>query len=262
MSKPGQAARLPSCRTIHTRAVQADDPYGVLADRYATHNETGPYNALYERPALLALLGAQHGRDVLDLGCGPGLVAEALLTAGAIVTAIDRSPAMLDVAASRLGERATVLQHNIEDPLPFPENTFDTVTAGLVLHYLPDWRALLAEVHRVLRPHGRLVASVHHPLTDQRVPTLEPAGHGPYLQSYPITERWELDGVTAEVRFWHHPLGQMSSWIRGAGLALTDVVEPRPVTAMATAFPDAYDRLSAQPAFLLLAARKPGSVEP
>lgn len=239
--------------------MQADDPYNVLADRYATRNEAGPYNALYERPALLALLGAQSGRDVLDLGCGPGPVAEALLNAGATVTAVDRSAAMLDYAARRLGERATLLQHDIEDPLPFAESTFDTVAAGLVLHYLPDWGALLAEVHRVLRPGGRLVASVHHPLTDQRVPTLEPAGHGAYLESYPITDRWELGDVTADVRFWHHPLGQMSTWISRAGLTLTDVVEPRPLAAMATQFPEAYDRLSAQPAFLLFAARKPSS---
>jgi hypothetical protein len=50
----------------------------------------------------------------------------------------------------------------------------------------------------------------------------------------------------------------MVAWMAGAGLAITDVVEPSPAEAMAHEFPEVYAKLSAQPAFLLLVAQKPG----
>ncbi|BBG02293.1 MULTISPECIES: class I SAM-dependent methyltransferase [Pseudonocardia] len=234
------------------------DPYDVLAGHYVEHNRTGPYNAYYERPALLELCGDQCGRDVLDLGCGPGVTAAALLGAGARVTALDRSAAMISAAAGLLGDRATLLQHDMNDPLPLPDAAVDTVVAGLSLHYLADWSGPLAEIRRVLRPGGRLVASVHHPMTDRRVPSLAPDGHGDYLDSYPIPIRWSVGAVSASVRFWHHPLGRITGWVSGAGLSLTDLVEPRPVEEMAVDHPGTFAALSAEPAFLLIAATAPG----
>lgn len=48
------------------------DFYDRYAHEYADKNETEPFNALYERPAALALLGDVAGQCVLDAGCGPG----------------------------------------------------------------------------------------------------------------------------------------------------------------------------------------------
>ncbi|GAA4904812.1 hypothetical protein EV188_102298 [Actinomycetospora succinea] len=59
------------------------------------------------------------------------------------------------------------------------------------------------------------------------------------------------------MRFWHHPLGRMTGWITGAGFVLAGLVEPRPVPAMARSHPEAFARLDAEPAFLLLDARVP-----
>ncbi|MHC1561143.1 class I SAM-dependent methyltransferase [Actinomycetospora sp. C-140] len=233
-----------------------DDPYEVLAEAYEAHTAVAPYNALYERPALLALLGDVTGRDVLDLGSGPGVLAAAMVDAGARVTGLERSAAMVRIATARLGDRAVVHRHDLTEPLPVGHASADVVVAGLVLHYLGDWAPLLAEVRRVLRPGGRFVASVHHPFADRRVRTLEE--RGPYLESHTLAERWSMDGHAAIVRFWHHPLGRMAGWITGAGLELTDLVEPRPVPEMATTHPEVFARLSDEPAFLLVEARVPG----
>jgi SAM-dependent methyltransferase len=230
------------------------DPYVEHAGAYAAHNPVAPYNALYERPALLDLAGDVAGLDVLDLGCGPGITTAELVGRGARVTGLDRSAALLEHARAR--SDADLLVHDLADPLPLPDSAFDLVVSGLVLHYLEDWSAVLGEVHRVLRPGGRFVASVHHPLTDVRIRSLEP--HGDYLASYPIADTWTMDGVDVVVRFWHHPLGAMTAWFAGAGLALTDVVEPRPLPAMADSDPAAFARLTAEPAFLLLGARRLG----
>ncbi|WP_433802763.1 class I SAM-dependent methyltransferase [Actinomycetospora sp. CA-084318] len=230
------------------------DPYVEHAAAYAAHNAVAPYNAYYERPALLDLAGDVSGLDVLDLGCGPGVTTAALVGRGARVTGVDGSAPLL-AHARGLSDAAFVV-HDLADPLPFPDGSFDLVVAGLVLHYLPDWTAVLAEVARVLRPGGRLVASVHHPLTDVRIASLEP--HGTYLESYRVADTWRMAGEDVVVRFFHHPLGAMAAWVTGAGLVLTDLVEPRPLPSMAERDPEAFDRLSREPAFLLLAACRVG----
>ncbi|GAA4855420.1 class I SAM-dependent methyltransferase [Actinomycetospora corticicola] len=230
------------------------DPYSDHAAAYAAHNAVAPYNALYERPALLDLANDVAGLDVLDLGCGPGVTTAELVRRGARVTGLDRSAALVEHARGLSG--AEFLVHDLADPLPLTDAAVDLVVAGLVLHYLDDWSAVLAEVYRVLRPGGRFVASVHHPLTDVRIASLEP--HGAYLESYRIADVWEMAGEEVVVWFWHHPLGSMTGWIAGAGLTLTDVVEPRPLPSMADSHPESFVRLSAEPAFLLLETRRLG----
>jgi SAM-dependent methyltransferase len=230
------------------------DPYTDHAAAYAAHNAVAPYNALYERPALLDRVDDVADLDVLDLGCGPGVTTAALVGRGARVTGLDGSAALLEHARGL--SAAVFVEHDLTDPLPFADSAFDVVVSGLVLHYLGDWAAVLGEVHRVLRPGGRFVASVHHPLTDVRIASLEP--HGTYLESYRIADVWEMAGEEVVVRFWHHPLGAMTGWVAGAGLALTEVVEPRPLPSMADTHPEAFRRLTTEPAFLLLAARRLG----
>jgi len=84
---------------------------------YESHAAVSPYNALYDRPAVLNLLGDVGGRLILDAGCGPGLYAEELLARGAEVIAFDRSTGMIDLARTRLGERASLRVHDLAEPL-------------------------------------------------------------------------------------------------------------------------------------------------
>jgi 2-polyprenyl-3-methyl-5-hydroxy-6-metoxy-1,4-benzoquinol methylase len=70
-------------------------PYDKMARVFEEHGRDGPYNAHYDRPAVLALIGAVAGLQVLDAGCGPGFYAEELVAHGAEVVAIDVSEPML-----------------------------------------------------------------------------------------------------------------------------------------------------------------------
>ena len=98
------------------------------------------------------------GSRVLDLGCGDGSFAAAIAGAGATVT-------MADVAREALRRaRARVPQAEADEldegaPLPFAEDAFDLVWAGEVLEHVADVAGLLAEVRRVLRWGGTLVAT-------------------------------------------------------------------------------------------------------
>jgi len=94
------------------------------------------WNAYYERPAVLAMVGDVPGKRVLDAGCCAGAHAAALLERGARITGVDSSAGLLTIAADRLGEAVDLHVVDLADPLPFADATFDVVLASLVMHYL------------------------------------------------------------------------------------------------------------------------------
>ena len=108
------------------------------------------------RAFLLAHVAA--GERVLDLGCGDGAFAVALMDAGCAVTMADVSGEALRRARARApGAEAIELVEGA--PLPFAEDGFDVVWAGEVLEHVADVVGLLAEVRRVLRWGGTLLAT-------------------------------------------------------------------------------------------------------
>jgi ubiquinone/menaquinone biosynthesis C-methylase UbiE len=105
---------------------------------------------------------AQATGEVLEVAVGTGLNL-AHYPAEARVTGIDFSPAMLDVARQRAADlqREVVLTEADAQALPFPDAAFDTVVCTLGLCGFPDERVAIAEMHRVVRPGGRLLLLDH-----------------------------------------------------------------------------------------------------
>jgi SAM-dependent methyltransferase len=96
------------------------------------------------------------GKQVLDVGCGPGWLTVQYARAGAQVTAVDLTPQAVALAKKFLeyrGLTATVQEGNAEQ-LPFPDNSFDLVASSGVLHHTPDTPRAIRECFRVLRPNG------------------------------------------------------------------------------------------------------------
>jgi ubiquinone/menaquinone biosynthesis C-methylase UbiE len=116
-----------------------------------------------QRRAALDLLDPQPGEDVLDVGCGPGYLAceiAARVGARGSVHGVDSSRSMLATATRRsAGEQAASVFLVVGDALrlPFPDGSFDAVTATQVYEYVPDISGALTEARRVLRPGGRLL---------------------------------------------------------------------------------------------------------
>lgn len=217
------------------------DHYDSFAESYARQNETGLFNAHYAQPAVLDLAGSVSGRRILDAGCGAGPLAAALRDRGAQVTCFDSSTAMVALAQRRLGPDVLVLAADLAEPLPFGTGDFDDVVASLVLHYLEDWAGPLAELRRVLRPGGRLILAVNHPVIR---PVVYPDED--YFATSPYTEDYTFDEQTVELTFWHRPLHAMTDAFTQAGFTISVISEPpfSPGTPRDLLPPDLGDRTS------------------
>jgi ubiquinone/menaquinone biosynthesis C-methylase UbiE len=107
---------------------------------------------------LLDAAGAKPNTKALDLCCGQGNVAEALLSRGCEVVGIDFSPAMLAFARGR-APNATFIEADAQD-LPFDDAEFDFVVSNLGICHVPDQPRAVAEPRRVLRPAGKFAMTV------------------------------------------------------------------------------------------------------
>jgi SAM-dependent methyltransferase len=110
------------------------------------------------RNRALELLNVQPGERVVDLACGPGNVSRVLTAAGAQVVGIDLASGMLRLAVQDVPE-AYFARMDLED-LALSRSSFDAAFCGHGFQFVPRLDRALGEAHRVLRPGGRLAASV------------------------------------------------------------------------------------------------------
>ena len=230
-----------------------ENDYDSFAEAYSAENEISLVNAYYERPAMLALAGDVAGRRILDAGCGSGPLTAALRDRGAVVTGVDASAAMLALAKKRLGDDVALHLFDLSDRLPFEDGAFDDVVASLVLHYLEDWASTLAEMRRVLRPGGRLIASVDHPFVAYTIRDPRPD----YFATTSYTFDWTFNGRSVPMRFWRRPIHAMTDAFTTAGFRLAVVSEPQPDPVARELFPDDFHDLCVKPAFLFFVVEVP-----
>lgn len=119
-------------------------------------------------PAALSerIHGYSASRDlkVLDIGCGNGYVLFQYARNGAEVTGVDLTATAIDLSRKRFalgGLPGTFVEVDGEH-LPFPDNHFDIVCSMGVLHHISNPRPMVDEIHRVLRPGGRLIVMLYH----------------------------------------------------------------------------------------------------
>jgi 2-polyprenyl-6-hydroxyphenyl methylase/3-demethylubiquinone-9 3-methyltransferase len=114
------------------------------------------------RVQFIAERTALAGSRVLEVGCGGGLLAEALARAGARVTAIDLAPAMIEVARLHAAESALAVDYRLssaEDVAAAEPAGFDVVTCMEMLEHVPEPAAMTATLAHLLRPGGALFVS-------------------------------------------------------------------------------------------------------
>jgi SAM-dependent methyltransferase len=141
---------------VSGRAVAVGRYFDAVAGSYAgRYLDTGPagHALAIRQQRIFELIGAAEG-PALDAGCGPGLLLADLRARGIDAVGVDLSPAMVSQAATR----AASLTGSMER-LPFADGSFGLVIAAGSVEYVGDDWIALAELSRVLRPGGVLVAS-------------------------------------------------------------------------------------------------------
>lgn len=193
------------------------DKFGALANRW--WDPQGPQKALHAlNPARLGYVSARvelSGATALDVGCGGGLLSEALARAGADVTALDLAPELVKVARLHGLESGVKVDYRLQPVESLAAErpaSFDVVTCMEMLEHVPDPRAIIRACAMALKPGGRLFLS-----TLNRTP----AAFALAIIGAEYVARLLPKG-THQYRDFIRP-SELAAWLRQAGLQLEDV---------------------------------------
>ncbi len=197
---------------------------------------------------------------VLDVGCGEGQIARRVVDDGAdFVVGLDPTIRQLDVAQERGGGPRYV--RGVAEQFPIADASFDAAIACLVFEHMPDHRPAINEAARVLRPGGRFVFFLNHPL-------IQCPGSGWVVDHILEEEYWRIGPYLVEdvameelapgviLPFVHRPLSQYINALAEAGMHIVHMAEPAPpegFIARAAEYADA----ATIPRLLLLVADLP-----
>jgi SAM-dependent methyltransferase len=173
-----------------------------------------------EEPPLRRALDVLPAGTVLDAACGTGRWASYLVDRGHVVTGVDQSPAMLDVARAKLPE-ARFLEGELTR-LPLEDASVDAAVCALALVHVADLSTAIGELARVVRPGGRVVVSDVHP----------------FLVMLGWQAQFPTDQGRAYMRLHAHLPSDYATAALSAGLSVRGYEEP-PLTVDAVATPAA-----------------------
>ena len=150
--------------------------YDEFAARYEDRrdgHDPGGYHDLLDELELGFVERFGRGRDVLEVGCGTGLLLRRMAAFAASARGVDLSPGMLERARAR----GLDVSEASATELPFPDGSFDVVCSFKVLAHVREIHAALAEMTRVARPGGYVIAELYNPVSLRGlVKRLGPAG--------------------------------------------------------------------------------------
>jgi ubiquinone/menaquinone biosynthesis C-methylase UbiE len=241
--------------------------YNEHAVRWAERLRTGnnPAHYFLEKPAMYGKLPELNGSKILCVGCGSGEEIEMLLSRGAsFIHGFDISESLIDIARKTFPQ-ASFSVSAMEDRQPFEDEYFDFIYSSLTLHYSDDWKGILSEMRRLLRPGGRMLFSTHHPVKwgsqvirgdeqdsflmgyirpKQGMPTV----HGDYLGTRRIKDTW-FGSMTVE--YFHRPMSAIIRDIVASDFEILDLVEPMPINEAAVEQPGFWAIHSKIPLFMI-----------
>ncbi|MEE2780023.1 MAG: methyltransferase domain-containing protein [Myxococcota bacterium] len=131
--------------------------YDSFSDHYDVGRERG-YHRFLDEAELSVAASRCAGRDVLEVGCGTGLILERIAPMARTATGVDLSPGMLE----RARERGLEVHEGNATELPFEDGSFDTVVCFKVIAHVEAVEKALREMARVVRPGGHVVCEFYN----------------------------------------------------------------------------------------------------
>jgi ubiquinone/menaquinone biosynthesis C-methylase UbiE len=246
---------------------KAREDWNRLAEDYESfREESGTYNEIVEIPAMLSLIGDVKDKIVLDAGCGHGYYSILLAKKGAMVTGIDISERMIELAKKNAENAYVKCQFfvcDIQDLSMFGSNMFDIVTSSIVAGYLDDLGKAFLEVFRVLKPEGIFAFSENHPVLRGRWEKDQEGRRlhwnlDNYFQRSIETDKWRAQsGRVIETTSRHRIVQDYFDALISAGFLVERLIEPEPIKDGKLLNEDRYERGKRIPIFILFKARKP-----
>lgn len=161
MSASRPRARLDFDLDVAAETRRARDYYDRFAATYEAHRDgRGRYHDLIDDLEVELAIPYARRADVLEVGCGTGLISRRLAAHARSIVGVDLSPAMLAVARSR----GLDVVEGSALALPFDDARFDLAVAFKTLPHVPDLAGALSELARVVRPGGVAIAEVYGPM--------------------------------------------------------------------------------------------------
>jgi SAM-dependent methyltransferase len=211
-----------------------------------------------DRP-MIERVKTSGAKTALDIGCGEGRFCRVMRGLGLTTTGLDPTAELLDAARSR--DPASAYVEGVGEALPFPDAQFDLVVSYLSLIDMPDIRAAIPEMTRVLKPGGTILAA--------NLNSFDTAGNGIRWQKDPLGRitHFGLDHYFEERASWeawrgiriknfHRPLSVYMRLFLEQGLRLSFFDEPEPHETAPGELAAKYRRV---PHFMIMEWRKDGA---
>lgn len=234
------------------------DNLDVRANYLAHRDRADNPNDTLERPIFLELAGNLSNLDIVDLGCGDAAFGQAALLAGArSYIGIDISQAMVDIARQTLANTPGEVYRQSIETWRSQDEQVDLVSSRLALNYVEKLQPVLQEMYIALRPSGRAIISIEHPVITSNFASLVAGRRTTWLvDNYFKPGARVHTWLRHEVTKYHHTLEEYFDLFTATGFEIERVRESRPQRDNFLS-EEEYERRLRIPLFLFIAAQKP-----
>lgn len=210
------------------------------------------WNRYLDQPMIEKLLADVPPGPTVDLGCGSGLLTRWLTQQGYDAVGSDFSQTLIDIAR----QENPGLDFTVADikQTPYAADSFDLATSALVLHYEPELSPVFAEVARILRPGGRFVFSMHHPV-DEVCHSHKTERGTRVIEPYFNNDAYEFEMSGMQLTAYHHTFEDIAEALFANGFVIERLLEARMPDTVREQFPHYHARTNTYPTFVGFRAR-------
>lgn len=236
-------------------------------DAFVSQEES--FSNAIELPAILSQLSDLEGKDVFEFACGSGRLSfEMEKLSPNKILAVDVSQAMIELAEAYKNEKTSNVSFFCGDfsRIFFPEKEqFDVIVASTVFHFIEDLDSVIEQLKALLKPKGKMVLSLIHPVHSAKYPTEQMEGAFPSKEDYKL--KYLCKEKRAYVQPWisqnkdiedflcysyHHTLEDYFRAFHKNGLSLINLLEPLPPKGWKETKPAQYHAYMNAPNYLVV----------